>query len=152
MTVVAFDTYELIKKLKDSGFEEPQAEALAEAFVTTHETYLADLVTSQELKDARQELKQEIAQLRQELKQEIAQLRQELKQEIKDLRQEFNQEIKDLRQEFNQEIAQVRQEIKELGLKMDVKYESMKGEITLIKWMMGIVIAGILSLILKAFF
>ena len=119
MTVVAFDTYELIKKLKDSGFEEPQAEALADAFVTTQETYLADLVTSQELKDVRQELKQEIAQFRQELKQDIAQLR---------------------------------QEIKELGFKMDIKYESMKGEIILIKWMMGIMIAGILSLILKAFF
>ena len=108
MTVVAFDTYELIKKLKDSGFEELQAEALADAFVTTQETYLADLVTSQELKDVRQELKQDIAQLR--------------------------------------------QEIKELGFKMDIKYESMKGEIILIKWMMGIMIAGILSLILKAFF
>jgi seryl-tRNA synthetase len=155
MTVMPFDTHEFIKRLTSSGFEEQQAEALADAFITTQETYIAELATSQELKDVRQELKQDIAQVRQELKD----VRQELKQDIAQVRQE----LKDVRQELKQDIAQVRQEVaqiktvvnqdtKALELRMDNKFESIKGEIILLKWMMGIMIAGVLSLILKAFF
>ena len=42
--------------------------------------------------------------------------------------------------------------IKELELKIEGRFASVAGELTLLKWMMGVVIAGILSLVLKTFF
>jgi hypothetical protein len=45
-----------------------------------------------------------------------------------------------------------KRDLKELELKMDNKFESMKGELTLLKWMVGVLLAGVVSLVLKAFF
>ena len=45
-----------------------------------------------------------------------------------------------------------KQDLKELELRVENKLESMRGEITLLKWMMGFVLAGVVSLVLKAFF
>ncbi|HLC16551.1 MAG TPA: hypothetical protein VJL89_10040 [Thermodesulfovibrionia bacterium] len=70
------------------------------------------------------------------------------KQDIKDVRQEIGQVI--------QEITQIRkellQEMKALEFRLDNKIEAIKGDITLLKWMIGVVIAGIMSLVMKAFF
>lgn len=42
--------------------------------------------------------------------------------------------------------------LKELEIKLDSRFEKLLGEITLLKWMLGILIAGVISLILKSFF
>lgn len=83
MATIVFDTHKMIKKLKESGFNEIQAEALSEAFKEAQQTSIEDLATKRDLR--------------------------------------------------------------ELELKLT-------GEITLLKWMMGFVLAGIVSLVLKAFF
>lgn len=97
MARVAFDTHAFVKQLRESGFEEALAEALAEAFRKAQDVHLEELAT--------------------------------------------------------------RYDLKELDLKIDNKLESIKGEINLVmgeinsvKWMMGILLAGVVSLILKAFF
>lgn len=62
-------------------------------------------------------------------------------------------------QEVHLEELATRYDLKELELKIDNQLESIKGEInrvmgeiSLVKWMMGILLAGVVSLILKAFF
>jgi len=45
-----------------------------------------------------------------------------------------------------------KQDIKALEAAVDLKLANINGEIKLLKWMMGAVLAGIISLILKAFF
>ncbi|RIQ48476.1 DUF1640 domain-containing protein, partial [Bordetella avium] len=35
---------------------------------------------------------------------------------------------------------------------MNIRFAKVEGELTLLKWMLGLVIAGIASLVLKAFF
>jgi hypothetical protein len=45
-----------------------------------------------------------------------------------------------------------KKDLKELELRLENKFESMKGELSLLKWMIGFVLAGIVSLILKTFF
>ncbi len=42
--------------------------------------------------------------------------------------------------------------LKELEMKLDGRFEKVLGEILLLKWMLGILIAGVISLILKPFF
>jgi len=40
----------------------------------------------------------------------------------------------------------------DLEMKLDTRFEKLMGEMLLLKWMMGILIAGVISLVLKAFF
>lgn len=49
MTAITFDTLKYVKSLKAAGFEERQAEALAEAQAAVHEKSLHALVTKQDL-------------------------------------------------------------------------------------------------------
>lgn len=90
MSVIAFDTLKFVKKPKEAGVSEKQAEAQAEVLAETLESNLEELATKRDLK--------------------------------------------------------------ELQLKMENKFESMQGELKLLKWMMGVILAGVISLVLKAFF
>ncbi len=45
-----------------------------------------------------------------------------------------------------------KRDIRELELKIESRFEQVKGELTLIKWMQGIMLGGVMALILKAFF
>ena len=45
-----------------------------------------------------------------------------------------------------------KRDIRELELKIDSCFEQVKGELTLIKWMLGIMLGGVMALILNAFF
>jgi len=67
------------------------------------------------------------------------------KGDLKDVRQELKGDINSVRQELKSDINSVRQEVKQLEIKLT-------GEITLVKWMLGFMLAGILSLVMKAFF
>ena len=80
---ITFDTHQFIKSLKTAGFEENQAEALAEALKNVQQLSVENLAT--------------------------------------------------------------KSDVKELEMKLSA-------EINLLKWMLGFVLAGILSLIAKAFF
>ena len=51
MTAITFDTLKFVKTLKAAGFEERQAEALAEAQVDVFEKNLEELATKQDLKE-----------------------------------------------------------------------------------------------------
>jgi ubiquinone biosynthesis protein UbiJ len=95
MTTAAFDTLRFSKRLKEAGFTESQAEALAEA-----------------IKDASGEA-------------ELA---------------------------TKADVADVKRDIKELELKIDARFEGLKGELTLLKWMLGLLLGGTVALILKTFF
>jgi hypothetical protein len=90
MSVATFDTLRFVKKLKEAGVSEKQAEAEAEAISEVFEVTLSDIATKGDIKE-------------------------------------------------------LKRDIKELELRLD-------GEIKLLKWMMGVILAGVVSLVLKAFF
>ena len=50
-----FDTHKLVKSLTESGFEEPQAEALSEAIKTVQEVSLDRLATKEDVKEVKYE-------------------------------------------------------------------------------------------------
>ncbi len=68
----------------------------------------------------------------------------ELSGEIKEVRAELSGEIKEVRAELSGEIKEVRGE-----LKADIA--GLNGRINLIYWMLGVSVAGIVSLVIKAF-
>jgi hypothetical protein len=51
MTILRFDTHELIKSLRQSGFNEAQAEGLSSALKTTQDLQIEGLATKHDLKE-----------------------------------------------------------------------------------------------------
>ncbi|MBF0135528.1 MAG: CCDC90 family protein [Magnetococcus sp. DMHC-1] len=64
MTTITFDTLKYVKTLKAAGFDDKQAEGLAEAQVEVFEKNLEELATKQDLKQLRLEIAAEIAPLK----------------------------------------------------------------------------------------
>jgi hypothetical protein len=56
------------------------------------------------------------------------------------------------RQALREDLAPIKSDLREAELRLDAKLTKVEGEITLLKWMLGLVIAGILALVLKAYF
>jgi len=46
----------------------------------------------------------------------------------------------------------VRQEIRELELRMDTKLETVRDDMKAMKWMLGVIVAGVIALVMKSFF
>ena len=62
MTAITFDTHKFVRKLKDAGFEEKQAEAVADAFRDAQTE--TETVTKHDLKELELALKAEMQTLR----------------------------------------------------------------------------------------
>lgn len=77
MSVVAFDTHKFVKRLREAGFTEPQAEAVTQAVQEAASIDLTALATKQDLA----EVQRDIAELRQSSKSDVreAELRLEAK-------------------------------------------------------------------------
>lgn len=45
-----------------------------------------------------------------------------------------------------------KQDIRELEFKIESRFERVKGELSLVKWMLGIMLGGVMALVLKDFF
>lgn len=61
MSIAPFDTYAAVKRLREAGFDEHQAEALIRA--VTEAQARADLATRSDLNDLRHEIKQDLSAL-----------------------------------------------------------------------------------------
>ncbi|NJD05776.1 MAG: DUF1640 domain-containing protein [Methylococcaceae bacterium] len=95
MASVTFDTHKFIRKLREAGFDERQAEGISDA--------LRDVEVGQELATRR-------------------------------------------------DVEAVRQEVRESELRMDTKLESIHGEMKAMKWMLGVIVGGIIAIVVKTFF
>jgi len=100
VTAIAFDTLKFAKRLKEAGFTEQQAEALAAAEAEFVEENLA---TKRDLKELEVALKRDIKELEVALKRDIKELdlkieqvRVELTREIKELETKLARDLKDL--------------------------------------------------------
>ena len=85
MSALAFDTLKFAKRLKEAGFTEQQAEALAQAEAEWIEQNLA---TKRDIAD----LKRDIKELEVKMEQKIEQIRSDLARDLKDL--EYRMTIK----------------------------------------------------------
>lgn len=85
MGAVAFDTLKFAKRLKEAGFSEQQAEALAEAEAELFEAHLA---TKQDIAEVRREIA--------EVQRRIEEVRAELKRDIEEFRGKVERDLKDL--------------------------------------------------------
>ncbi|MFO1433121.1 MAG: hypothetical protein U1F76_23955 [Candidatus Competibacteraceae bacterium] len=91
MSALAFDTYAAIKKLKEAGFTEQQAEAQT---ALLSEVVAGELVTKRDMKDLGSSLKQDMKDLESSLKQDMKDLESSLKQDMKGLESSLKQELR----------------------------------------------------------
>ncbi len=123
MAVLALNTHAFVKRLKAANMTEEQAEAIVDGINSAREADIATLATKADLAA----LKADLAALAAATKTDLAALAAAAKADLK-------------------------QEAAALDAKIDKVELRLSGEITLLKWMVGLVIAGILALILKAYF
>jgi len=95
MATITFDTHKFIRRLKESGIPETQAEAISEAFRDA--TGEAELATKRDLELLKQDLRIDIA-------------------------------------------------------RVELKLTEHDGDFKSIKWMLGIIVGGVIALVLKQFF
>ncbi|MDC6408606.1 hypothetical protein [Xylella fastidiosa] len=127
MTSVAFDTLKFANRLKTAGVPAAHAEAEAEALAEVLEINLQGLAES-ESKNGKA-----LARLEADMKEGFAQVDQRFAQ----VDQRFVQMEKNMDQRFAQ---------------VDTRFAEIKGEMLLLKWMLGVIVAGVAALIIKAFF
>jgi hypothetical protein len=120
--MIAFDTFETIKRLQGFGFEARQAEGVTETLKDIIANSGEDYATKNDLKDVETALRSEIKELETALRSEIKELGGYLEHKI------------------DKEIALVRSDIAVLS-----------ANVGFLKWGVGVVIVGILSLMLKTF-
>ena len=89
MRWLAFDTYAAVKKLKEAGFTEQQAEAQT-ALLT--DVIAGELATKRDIET----VKRDIENVRAELRRDIETLRAELKRDIETLRADMKHDMKEL--------------------------------------------------------
>jgi ketosteroid isomerase-like protein len=148
MTAIAFDTLKFVKRLKEAGFSEQQAEALAEAEADLFETTLAskqDIADlKREIETARTELKREIEAVRTELKHEIETVRTELKREIETVRTELKHEIETVHTELKREIEAVR-------VKLEYEIRAAEQRMAMKLGSLMVVAVGVVATLVKLF-
>nr|WP_276532616.1 DUF1640 domain-containing protein [Xylella fastidiosa] len=127
VTSVAFDTLKFANRLKTAGVPAAHAEAEAEALAEVLEINLQGLAES-ESKNGKA-----LARLEADMKEGFAQVDQRFAQ----VDQRFVQMEKNMDQRFAQ---------------VDTRFAEIKGEMLLLKWMLGVIVAGVAALIIKAFF
>jgi hypothetical protein len=93
MTSLAFDTHASVKKLKEAGFTEQQAEAQVQVFSEIIESNLA---TKQDLKEVEIAFKQDLKEIEIALKQDSA----SLKRDIELLRAETKRDLAEMKGEI----------------------------------------------------
>ncbi|MFN3075560.1 MAG: coiled-coil domain-containing protein [Alphaproteobacteria bacterium] len=91
MGAVAFDTLRFVHRLRDSGFSETQAEAVAEAVKEVQDGVAEERVTRAELHNESASLHSEFATFQDEVRTEFAAVRSEMKSEFAAVRAEMRE-------------------------------------------------------------
>ena len=118
-----FDTLCYARRLEAGGVPPAQAQAHAGALAEALDARDRNLVTTSTLRA-------ELCELRAELRAEMAELRAELRAEMAELRNEFHVAVADARGEF----------------------KAIHAELRMMRWLLGLIAAGVATLLARTFF
>ena len=74
------------------------------------------------------------------------------KEDLRLTKEELRRDLKDLEMRMEAKMDRLDAKIDKLEAKVDRLDTRLTGELTLVKWMLGLLLGGVLALILKAFF
>ncbi len=130
MLSMTFDTYQLIKELQQSGFNEIQAEGLSTAFKEIQSAQLENLATKSDIRELRSELKADLK---------------ENKADLKRLESELKADLQKLESELKADLKEVKSDLKRFD-------SELKSDLKLIKWVLALIVVVILLPTLKELF
>lgn len=157
LTDTTMDTHSIFKNLKESGFNEKQAEGITNAIVLAGPN-AKNYVRKELYEFSEQEMhgiKLEIVAIKQDIKEiklEIAVIKddiQKLKFEISMLRSELTASINSLSSEFKKDIAELRTELK--SDITDLRSEMAEMKHSILKWVFAVFSVNMFSLIVPLF-
>ncbi len=108
MPAVAFDTHAYIKKLRDAGVPEAQAEIQIEAIVEVLEKRMA---TKEDLELHKVEIQRDIK---------------GLERDIKELGTKLERDVKELDAKLERAVAELKRDIKELDVKLETRLKELE--------------------------
>jgi protein subunit release factor A len=135
----AIDTYAFIKRLRDNGLPEIQAQVIIQAILDSREYDLSTLVTKEQFNALQNEvalIRQDIVHIRSVMatKSDIA----EIRIEISELKSEMKSDIAELRNELKSDIAEIKVSI------ADIKTDILKWIVPLFIAMLGMMVTILL--------
>ncbi|MBF0414469.1 MAG: DUF1640 domain-containing protein [Magnetococcales bacterium] len=144
-TTIAFDTHAYVKKLRDAGVDEHQAEIQAEAILALVEERLAtkqDMHALQrDLADVEADLKRDLAEIRKDmgtieanLKQDLANMESNLRKDMASIESNLKRDIKELE-------SNLKRDIKELDTKTETRFKEL--ELRMVIKMGAMILGGI---------
>jgi hypothetical protein len=131
--VVAFDTLKYVKRLKEAGVSERQAEAEAEALAEVLTVHLGELATRRDLQD-----------LAAATRHDLQDLAAATRRDLQDLAATTQRDLKDLETRLVGRIDTLKAE---LGGRID----TLGAELRYIKWLGGVILGALVALLVKAF-
>jgi len=124
MAAVMFDTQKFVKRLQEANFPQEQAEAQSEAMREVLETAFASHAKEQQDISTRA---------------------------VETLDSKTEKALLALKNEVNERFAKTDTKIDKLETKMDTRLAEIRGEMTLLKWMFGALVAGMVTLLVRTF-
>lgn len=126
-SVIAFDTWQFIKELKDSGMEQSEAEAISKALISA----LAQLMETKEIatKQDIAEVRQDLHNAKTELQQQIVHSYTENKEYSYDIKAELKQDIHEVKQNITSIQSDITQEIRQSELRTTTAIYQLKDDI-----------------------
>ena len=144
MSVATFDTLKFANTLKAAGVPEKQAEAQAVAFAEVIQINFKDQATKGDLAATAKDVRQELKDVEQRLTARINDVEQSLTTKIKDVEQSLTAKIKDSEQGLTAKIDGSIAEVK-------VQIAQVKGELVLVRWMLGVLVGGVVAVLIRLF-
>jgi len=125
MATITFDTLKFVETLENAGVERAHASAVAVAVREAQESALADHSKAQQESSA---------------------------QAVAELDTKTEKAIYQLSGETQQRFAEIGLRIEHLSAKFDLLEQRTHSRFTLLQWMLGVLIAGVMALVMRAFF
>ena len=144
MSVATFDTLKFANTLKAAGVPEKQAEAQAVAFAEVIQINFKDQATKGDLAATAKDVRQELKDVEQRLTARINDVEQSLTTKIKDVEQSLTAKIKESEQGLTAKIDGSIAEVK-------VQIAQVKGELVLVRWMLGVLVGGVVAVLIRLF-
>lgn len=76
----------------------------------------------------------------------------EIKRQRQALESAFKHDLIGIKAHTDETLIRLESKMDKSFASVDIRFAEMKGEILVLKWMLGVIVAGVIALVLKAFF
>jgi len=136
MAAVMIDTAEFVEELEKEGIEHKQARAFVNVLRRSQEVVLASQIKALEEVSVRT-----TKELDSKTEKALTAFQHDVKQRFAESKNDMDQRFVESKNDMNQRFAEV-----------NTRFTEIKGELTLLRWMLGVLITGVAGLIIRAFF